>query len=85
MARTYRETPEVAAGVLRIVRALGQRISTGDPDELQLLNELAGEVVVAFQVAVDGIREAGFSDGDIGNALGITKQAVQKRWPRLGG
>lgn len=33
-------------------------------------------------VAVAGWRDCGFSDSQIGRELGVTKQAVQQRWPR---
>ena len=32
--------------------------------------------------AVEGLRSSGFSDTEIGLVLGVTKQAVQQRWPR---
>ena len=35
-----------------------------------------------WRALIDGWREAGESDGQIGKALGITGQAVNKRWPR---
>lgn len=35
-----------------------------------------------WRTLIDGWREAGESDRQIGAALGITGQAVNKRWPR---
>lgn len=78
---TIRETPDVAAGVCRMIRALGKRVAAGDPNELALLLDLQTEVATALELAVRTQRGNGHSDGDIGRSLGVTRQAVSKRWP----
>lgn len=83
--RRYRETPEVVAAIRRLVRVVGKRISTEDPDGLRLLVELENEVAAAWRQAIDGLRRTGFSDSDIGAELGCTKQAIAQRWPRDAG
>jgi hypothetical protein len=53
--------------------------STRDPIKTQVLEEAAK---IAWEVAVQGIRRSGFTDREIGEALGTTRQAVEQRWPR---
>jgi hypothetical protein len=78
----YRETPEVVVATRRLIRAIGKRIATEDPPDLLLLAELEQEVRHAWQIAVEGIRGSGFTDREIGEVLGTTRQAVEQRWPR---
>jgi len=78
----YRETPEVVDGVVRLIRAVGKRIATEDPEALELLRCLEAEISVAWRVAVAGQRRAGFSDREIADALAVTRPAVTQRWPR---
>lgn len=80
--RTYRETPDVAAAVCRLVTAIGRRTADGDPEDLIELVSVQATVEAAFQIAVEGLRAQGRCDTDIGRVLGVTKQAVQQRWPR---
>jgi hypothetical protein len=80
--RSYRETPDVANAVCRLIRSIGKRVATEDPDGLQILREMEAEVERAWATAIAGLRSVGYTDTMIGDELGITKQAVQKRWPR---
>jgi hypothetical protein len=80
--QAYRETPDVADAVCRLIRAIGKRIATEDPPDLLLLVELEQEVRQAWQVAVAGLRRSGATDREIGQVLGTTRQAVEQRWPR---
>lgn len=64
-----------------MIKATGQRIADEDPSELALLIKLQGDIDQALTTAVLGLREHGHTDADIGTALGITRQAVSKRWP----
>lgn len=65
-----------------MIRALGQRCADDDPDTLILLREIEAELEQAWRVAVEGMRAAGHSDRVIAGELGVTRQAVEKRWPR---
>jgi hypothetical protein len=48
-----------------------------------LLNSyLADDIDDATQQAVNGLRAAGYSWSEIGDRLGITRQAAQQRWGR---
>jgi hypothetical protein len=78
----YRETPELVGATRRLTRVIGKRIATEDPPDLLLLAEIEQEVRRAWLVAVQGIRRSGFTDREIGEALGTTRQAVEQRWPR---
>lgn len=78
----YRETPEVAAAARRLLRAVGKRVATEDPEDLAILRTLDAELEQAWMNAITGLRQTGYSDAQIGEALGVKKQAVQQRWPR---
>lgn len=80
--QAQRSDDDVAEGIGRLVRALARRCAQADPDTAQLLRYLAGELDDAFSLAVAGWRASGFSDAQIGRELGVSKQAVQQRWPR---
>ena len=41
---------------------------------------LAEEIDAAIAEAVKGLRERGYSWGEIGSRLGVTRQAAQQRW-----
>lgn len=76
------ETAEYAAFVRRILKAYGRRLAVGDVDALPDLLALAGEVDAVIGKAVAGLREAGYSWGEIGAGLGTSKQAAQQRFGR---
>lgn len=67
-----------------MIHALGRRFATGDPDTAKYLDLIRQELDDAHAHAVAGWRRMGFSDSDIGREVGISKQAVQQRWPRRG-
>ncbi|MGC2652118.1 MAG: hypothetical protein WA317_00625 [Mycobacterium sp.] len=79
-----RDDEDVVMAVSRLVRAVGRRCAAGDPDSGVWLRMLRQELAEAESEAVAGWRDSGFSDSQIGRELGVTKQAVQKRWPREG-
>ena len=81
--KPYRETGDVVVGVRRLIAAVGKRVATEDPEDLEHLLALQAELDEAFRIAVAGLRASEYSDGAIGKVCGgITKQAVQQRWPR---
>jgi hypothetical protein len=82
-AKRYRETPEFAAFVRRIVRAYGVRVADKDIEALADLVAVQREVDAAVRVAVTGLQGSGdYSWGDIGRVLGITRQAAQQKYGR---
>lgn len=80
-AKPYRETPSVVEAVCRLIRAVGRRVAGEDTDGLRLLTALDEALQAAWQDAIAGQRRT-YTDGEIGRAIGTTKQAVSKRWPR---
>jgi hypothetical protein len=77
-----RSDEDLVGAVLRLIDAVGRRAATADPDSAQHLRLIGEQLDAATVVAVRGWRAAGFSDSQIGRELGVTKQAVQQRWPR---
>jgi hypothetical protein len=79
--------------VVRGIRTLGGRLEQSDPHSHALLRTIAKELRQAEARAVQGWRDSGWTDREIGEylpdpsdslgkKLGITQQAVQQRWPR---
>lgn len=75
------ENSDYARGLVRQIRSMGKRASA-DLDALAWLASAADHARCALAVAVDGCRARGYSDGEIGQALGITRQAVGQRFGR---
>ena len=80
--RGPRSDAELAGAAGRFIRALGSRCATADPDSVRHLLALQREVEHQLAYSVQAWRQAGFSDSKIGAELGVSKQAVQRRWPR---
>jgi hypothetical protein len=80
--RRHVENDEYAAFARRVLRAYARRIATGDVDAITDLNALSGEVETALGKAVIGLRLVGYSWAEIGNRLGVTRQAAWDRWGR---
>ena len=79
-AKRERETPEVTAGVVRLIRALGRRIGAGDPVDLLELKRLRDAIDAAEREAIDGQRETGFSWTEIAVGIGTTRQNAYQRF-----
>lgn len=79
---TTRSDEDIAEAIDRMIAALGRRCAQADPDTARLLQMLQQTLDTAFAEAVAGWRAAGTTDTQIGSELGVTKQAVQQRWPR---
>jgi DNA-directed RNA polymerase specialized sigma24 family protein len=75
------ETSDYGAGLTRQITRMGARAS-GDLEALGWLAGAISHARSALAVAVDGCRARGYSDAEIGAALGITRQAVWKRFGR---
>ena len=76
------ENREFDAFVRRILRAYARRIADGDVEALSSLAKLASDVDAASHLAVAGLREApySYSWSEIGDRLGVSKQAAQMRF-----
>jgi hypothetical protein len=79
-ARRPVDNDEYASFARRILRAYARRVATGDIDALTAMTALSDEIDTAIGQAVTGLRSFGYSWADIGNRLGITRQAAQQRW-----
>jgi DNA-directed RNA polymerase specialized sigma24 family protein len=78
------ENSTYAAGLVRQIASMGKRASA-DLDALAWLAGAVDHARDALTMAVDGCRSRGYSDGEIGQALGITRQAVGQRFGRKHG
>lgn len=74
------ENDEYAAFTRRIVAAHGRRIGAGDVEGLTDLAALDAAVQAATRSAVTGLRAAGYSWAEIGDRLGVSRQAAHQRW-----
>jgi hypothetical protein len=64
----------------RIVRAYSRRVAAGDIEAIHDLANLSTHVDEAIADAIGGLRTFGYSWAEIGNRLGISRQAAQQRW-----
>ena len=76
------ETMEFLAMLRRMIRAAARRVGRADAEELAELLSIRDEMDEMIAKAVSGLRSDGYTDGSIAEALGVTRQAVSKRWPR---
>ncbi|MER7893567.1 hypothetical protein ABTX15_27505 [Micromonospora sp. NPDC094482] len=74
------ENDAFAAFARRIIRAHGRRVAAGDVEALGDLVALSAAIDDAIGDAVIGLRAFGYSWSEIGQRLGISKQAAQQRW-----
>ena len=74
------ENEEYAAFACRVLRAYARRVAAGDVEALSLMLGLSGQIDDAIAQAVTGLRGFGYSWAEIGDRLGITRQAAQQRW-----
>jgi hypothetical protein len=50
------------------------------PDLVRYVAAMAADLDAAMRLAVDGLRRAGYSWGEIAAPLGVTRQGAQQRW-----
>lgn len=62
----------------RVMRNLGKRVGAGDCEDLRLIRNLQDTAKLAEGVAITGLLGQGYSYAEIGQALGISRQAVHK-------
>ena len=75
-----KETPDFTAFVSRSIAALARRVAAGDVDALGGLADLSGQLDDAIRDAVAGLRGRGYSWSEIGDRLGVSKQAAHQRY-----
>ncbi len=81
LAERVTENADYAKAVVRQIRRMGVRAS-GDLYALQWMAGAVDYARDALAMAVDGCRARGYSDAEIGAALGITRQGVGQRFGR---
>lgn len=64
-----------------MVSALANDPSEWDTTDLPVLTAIEIKVASVRDRVIEGLREQGVTDKQIGEALGVTQQAVSKRWP----
>jgi len=76
------ENDQFDAFVRRILRAYARRVAAGDIEGLRGLNMLSSEVDAVLREAVQGLRKPPYSYSwdEIGQRLGVSRQAVQMRF-----
>lgn len=74
------ETPEYAAMLRRMIRRYGERVGDDDPIDLTEMLAVRDAFDAAIAEAVAGQRERGYSWREIGEALGITREAAWQRF-----
>ena len=74
------ENDEYAAFARRVIRAYARRVATGDVEALRDMTALSGLLDDAISDAVQGLRGHGYSWAEIGDRLGISRQAAHQRW-----
>lgn len=82
-AHNWYDEEDLAQRNRRIVSSAGDR-AAGNLDALAALAALVRHADEAIALAVDGLRANGYSDPEIGSALGVTKQAVGQHYGRRG-
>lgn len=75
------ENDAYQAFACRVVRAYGRRAAR-DPEAVAGMLALYEETARQMHGAVQGLRDRGWSDGEVGRVLGVSRQAVRQRWPR---
>ena len=74
------ENDEYGEFTRRILRAHSRRVADSDIEALSFMTGLADELDDAIAQAVKGLRTQDYSWTDIGDRLGITRQAARQRW-----
>lgn len=81
MARKIeRESSELQAFLLRMLRALVRRATDGDMDAVVALVAVEKAAKAALAEGVRGLRAKDYTWQSIAEELGMTKQNAEKRW-----
>lgn len=80
-ATTTRTLADRIGAISRMINALGKDLTEWDPQDLRKISGLEAELDLLRSRVVFGLRDHGATDGQIAAALGVSQQAVSKRWP----
>jgi hypothetical protein len=78
---TQRTVQDRALGIVRQINALSRGLIDWDSDDLVVLSTMEAAISELRGRVIYGLREQGVTDKQIGEVLGMTRQAVSKRWP----
>lgn len=83
-ARRTREAPDIGDMICRMIASLTRRATDGDMEALVQLVRVGDVARLCEPGTAEQLRAEpwSYSWADIGNALGITKQAAQQRFGR---
>lgn len=76
-----RSLADRAGAAKRMIRALAKDPTEWDPVDLARITSLETDLQILRSLVVHALRDTGYTDGQIGEAMGISQQAVSKRWP----
>jgi hypothetical protein len=80
-----RDADEIAGGAGRLLGRMGHRGADGDLDAAAALYDLIERQGPALlRLSVTGLRSRGYTDAEIADGLGVTRQAVSQRFQRQG-
>lgn len=66
--------------VERMITAYARRVGGGDVEELPRMIDMHRVLDEALATAVAGLRDFGYSWGEIAKRTGTTRQGAQQRW-----
>lgn len=78
--KRYTDTEDFGRMVERMLRAYGLRVGAADMDDLRQLMTIRELLDQITAEAVEQLRSTGYSWADVGEAMGVTRQAAQQRW-----
>ena len=78
--RAVVEKDDYAEFVRRILVAYARRVASGDVEALRHMVAMSDLLDQAITQAVKGLRAHGYSWAEIGDRLGISRQAAHQRW-----
>ena len=81
MAARWRETSEMTGMAVRVIKSIGKRVGQEQSDSIKYLVTVQDALDVAWRNAIADLRESGMPDREIGELLGISRQAVQQKLP----
>ena len=68
--------------VERMIKAYARRVGLGDVEELPRMIDMHRVLDEALDQAVAGLRQCGYSWGEIAKRAGTSRQGAQQRWGR---
>lgn len=76
-----RSLADRAGAAKRMIKALANDPTEWDAQDLTRINSLETDLQILRSLVVTALRTNGTTDQQIAEALGISRQAVSKRWP----